>query len=492
MVVYICGSDIRYKEFPKKFQLDLDEHIKKGDEILLGDSGFALWVLKICRANQYENVRVFETAMLSKAKPHTHLERSLKSVTEMIEKCNEMEVVWDGESCESLINMLLLLALHKECLLYYLPLAKCFRINNTDDLGQFVRAKEGWKEKDIRYVLEQCGFEEQMISYTLASGIPGEKLITEIICKAPVPLKVKSELIDGLCRKSNTNYEVYTKLSDLIKTGAGFNEVKKAVRDVAGISGVYLEDCSKQIQSAKNCLDSRGEYYLFKERYDTGLFMEISDPVGRFGSAEEALWYVKREGAARIEEGWYRLKVQALELLGSRVQYDFYIYNGEICWFKENVSSLYSQVFFNGPPDLSIPTPFKAGDIVSIDCRPFGPPFHAVVIEARDQFDCCMPQVLFKVPGTDKWSISALKHKGFYKDTKTRVYRPPLSPLYRLRQVRPREIGPADNLLACVSEAIDGSEGRGIALWNAWNDLNCEQMTEERLIDMVRLMVEST
>ena len=142
--------------------------------------------------------------------------------------------------------------------------------------------------------------------------------------------------------------------------------------------------------------------------------------------------------------------------------------------------------FFNGSLDLSVSTPFKVGDIVNIDCRPFGPPFHAVVIEARDQFDCCMPQVLFRVPFTDKWSITALKHKHFYKFG----YCPPLSPLYRLRSVKPEEETADDELLAKVREALNGDEEQGRLLWNAWHESGSGEMTAEELMEMVEALGE--
>ena len=41
MITYICGSDIKYSEFPKKFWEELETCMERGDEILLGDSDFA-------------------------------------------------------------------------------------------------------------------------------------------------------------------------------------------------------------------------------------------------------------------------------------------------------------------------------------------------------------------------------------------------------------------------------------------------------------------
>ncbi len=501
MITYICGSDIKYSEFPKAFWEHLGELMENGDEILLGDSDFAHRVYGRCKNKQYGNVKVLKSVPQSSVKPYPRIKLSLPSSVKMLKKCNEMAAVWDGESSGVLIDMLLLIALHKKCRLYYLSSGKCISIKNANDLVKFIRKKESWSETDIRHVLEQCGFEEEMVSYSLDNGMPREEHIAEIICKAPVSLKLKSELLEGLCKKNNINYEVYTRVSDVLDTGAGFDEVKQTVWETIGDFGTCLEDCCRRIKCAeyslKNC-----RYYLFEEWYDTDVFMEKSEPVGMFDTVEQALEYVKREDELEAEEGcvgedWYRLEAWASELDGTweTPRYDFYIYRGEICWFVElrpdrqahgNVFFMSGdREFFNGPLDLSLSTPFKVGDIVNIDCRPFGPPFHAVVIEARDQFDCCMPQVLFKMPFTDEYRISALKHKHFYKDAETRTYCPPLSPLYRLRSVKPEEETADDELLVKVREALGGVEDCGSALWNAWHESGCEGMTAEEVMEIL-------
>ena len=499
MIAYICGSDIKYSEFPKAFWEHLGELMENGDEILLGDSDFAHRVYGRCKNKQYGNVMVLKSVPQSRVKPYPRIKLSLPSSVKMLKKCDEMAAVWDGESSGVLIDMLLLIALHKKCRLYYLPSGRCISIKNANDLVKFIREKEGWSETDIRHVLEQCGFEEEMVSYSLNSGMPREKHIAEIICKAPISLKLKSELLEGLCRKNNINYEVFARVSDMLNTGAGFDEVKQTVWETIGDFGTCLEDCCRRIKCAEYSLQNC-RYYLFEEWYDTDVFMEKSEPVGMFDTVEQALEYVKREDALEVEEegtveGWYRLEAWANELDGTweTPRYDFYIYKGEICWFVEmrpdrqepgNVVFMPSdREFFNGPLDLTVSTPFKVGDIVNIDCRPFGPPFHAVVTEARDQFDCCMPQVLFKVPFTETWSISALKHKRFYKDVEMHDYFPPLSPLYRLRSVRPEEMTAEDELLVKVRETLGGSEEQGRLLWNAWHESGSGEMTAEELME---------
>jgi hypothetical protein len=61
--------------------------------------------------------------------------------------------------------------------------------------------------------------------------------------------------------------------------------------------------------------------------------------------------------------------------------------------------------------DLYLPVPFERGDIVEIDRRPFGLPFHALVVTVGDNRDCCSFQALAKNE-EGKWNIGAVKHSS--------------------------------------------------------------------------------
>ena len=500
MITYICGSSIKYSEFPKAFWDDLEKCMERGDEILLGDSDFAHRVYGMCKNKQYENVKVLKSVSPSRNRPEPSIKLSLPSAIKMLKQCDRIIVVWDGKSTEEYLLMLMAVSLHKSCDMYYLPEATIVR--RLKNLKPYAQENEEWKQEDVEKVLQTCGFSKQMIDCILEGGIPREDLIAEIICKAPVSLKVKRSVMETLSKKNNINYKAFIKVNELISSGNDFELIVQAVWDIIGNFGTCLEGCCRKIKCAeyslKNC-----RYYLFAEWNSTDGFVG-NVPVGMFDSVEQALEYVKREDAAfgadnkGVGRGWYRLESWPSELDGTweTPRYDFYIYKGEICWFVElrpdrqahgNVYFMSGdREFFNGSLDLSVSTPFKVGDIVNIDCRPFGIPFHAVVIEARDQFDCCMPQVLFRVPFTDKWSITALKHKHFYKFG----YCPPLSPLYRLRSVKPEDMSKEDEILVKVSEALNGDEEQGRLLWNTWHESGCGEMTVEELMEMVEALGE--
>ena len=106
MVVYFCGSTIRYESIPKALWEDVDACIAAGDEILVRNDGFGHRVYGRCKSRQYENASVCKTT-----KPYP----KLSCDEEMLKKCDRMIAVWDGESQEVVVNILLCLVNDGAC-----------------------------------------------------------------------------------------------------------------------------------------------------------------------------------------------------------------------------------------------------------------------------------------------------------------------------------------------------------------------------------------
>lgn len=502
MITYICGSMITYKQFPDEFLKELDDLMNDGDEILLGDSDFDHRVYGRLRNKQYENVSVLKEAVSRKRVFASQIESALPSYRKMAEKCERLTAVWDGESPEVLVCILLVLSLKKECRLYHLPLGKNVFVRSVADIQLFVTERTGWSSEDMEEVLRTCGFEDQMVEHTVKEGIPCEPLLAKIICGAPISLKKKRELFEKLQKKDNLNYEAFVNASKVILNGGGIELAEQEIVNAFGSCGSNITQCIHEIESAELSLKI-SRFYLFYEWYDTDVFMEKSEPEGMFGSFARVNEHIRKktEHYKEDEDGeWYRLEAWEEEPGIWDAQpvhtYDYYIYRGEICWFekfraeKQEDGIMHyrcerSSFLLGGRRDLSLETPFKAGDIVFVDCRPFGPPFRAVVTEAHDQFDCCMPQIFYCVPGTDKWTVDALKHKMFYKAAEMGLYLQPLSPLYRLRIVKADELSEEDGLLLKVSAYLEGSEEKARSFWKAWHDTGHDEMTEEEVRKLI-------
>ena len=107
-------------------------------------------------------------------------------------------------------------------------------------------------------------------------------------------------------------------------------------------------------------------------------------------------------------------------------------------------------------------TPFKPGDIVTVDCRPFYPVCHAVVISNRYPVDCCSLQVAL-VNSKRNISYGALAHFNALVPH-IQNFIPSFSPFYRLEHFKgalPR----GERCIGELSEAI-----KSYPEWSEWNE----------------------
>jgi hypothetical protein len=108
-----------------------------------------------------------------------------------------------------------------------------------------------------------------------------------------------------------------------------------------------------------------------------------------------------------------------------------------------------------------------------------------MILEARNQWDCCFPNIVFRYPGTNEWSLTPLKHRRLYKDIGWNTYEPMLSPLYRLRRVKKEELTEEDDCLLELSEMLSGSEERAAKVWERWHSASGEGLVWEQVLEVV-------
>lgn len=91
----------------------------------------------------------------------------------------------------------------------------------------------------------------------------------------------------------------------------------------------------------------------------------------------------------------------------------------------------YARPFGASLPELNLPVPYRPGDVLHIDCRPYVPfDTYCLITEVEDA--CCSVQCLFLYE-KDKYDVGALKHGCYFGN----CYDIPqyLSPLYRAEVV---------------------------------------------------------
>ena len=68
--------------------------------------------------------------------------------------------------------------------------------------------------------------------------------------------------------------------------------------------------------------------------------------------------------------------------------YSYEVIGGKVCYCCCEDLSVHERLNLGGYTDPNMPVPFHAGDIVTVDCRPFAPVRHVVILEIGD--NCTM------------------------------------------------------------------------------------------------------
>lgn len=109
-------------------------------------------------------------------------------------------------------------------------------------------------------------------------------------------------------------------------------------------------------------------------------------------------------------------------------------------------------------PDINIPVPYKAGDIITIDGYPFSKPKTVLVLKVGDNEDCCCLQALYMQDGC--YGVGAVKHGmvGLSENY------PRISPLYGVT-ISYDESASELQLIKRTQKYIEQDEARGNKLW---------------------------
>lgn len=179
---------------------------------------------------------------------------------------------------------------------------------------------------------------------------------------------------------------------------------------------------------------------------------------------------------------WYEMEKCEPQKDGRMVTpYRYYLIGDEIMYFDINSFDGSGKLlhtdrrFSSGRTDPDFPIPFKVGDIVTLDCRPFAPIKRVLLLEV-DNTDCCGLRMLYR-DEEGLWRNSALKHKHGWDS-----YTPMLSPLYRLEKYE-GELDEYQKLLLDVQNYI--RDNKSNSSWFELRTLGKDGMTEEEIKDMI-------
>ena len=305
-------------------------------------------------------------------------------------------------------------------------------------------------------IIDRCIQSEEMRNYLKKQELSVFTL-TDIIAGSPLYLRKKLELYDLIGDNGYTN--------------SFRQETEKALAELTLDEGDVL------------CLE---EWW-----YDNDILGEKASFTGPFTTLHAALGYIKEsftdeewdddEACWSILEKW----VPGNEHGKMDNTYTYYLIKDEVVYFTsdDNINNSFSG--FHGYVDsmnLSLPIPFKPGDIVILDSLPFVPMRLAIFLEVNNS-DCCGVQILYR-HGDGLWRTGALKHGAGWKDTW-----PMLSSLYRLSLYQ-NELNETDKVLVDIQDYILKKEHNGALLWERINNTRTRwdmpALSTSDLFDMIK------
>lgn len=305
-------------------------------------------------------------------------------------------------------------------------------------------------------IIDRCIQSEEMRNYLKKQELSVFTL-TDIIAGSPLNLRKKLELYDLIGDNGYTN--------------SFRQETEKALAELTLDEGDVL------------CLE---EWW-----YDNDILGEKASFTGPFTTLHAALGYIKEsftdeewdddEACWSILEKW----VPGNEHGKMDNTYTYYLIKDEVVYFTsdDNINNSFSG--FHGYVDsmnLSLPIPFKPGDIVILDSLPFVPIRLAILLEVNNS-DCCGVQILYR-HGDGLWRTGALKHGAGWKNTW-----PMLSSLYRLSLYQ-NELNETDKVLLDIQDYILKKEHNGALLWERINNTRTRwdmpALSTSDLFDMIK------
>ena len=284
----------------------------------------------------------------------------------------------------------------------------------------------------VEMIIQECFESDEMKEYLLAHPevLSVEKL-RDIISGAMIPLSLKVQLMKDVdCDACRDMKEALVAL-DLkpgkffvlsVEANADTNETTESESDYIG----PCTDLEKVREYISEYFEHPEEGRLWEKRLDTGFWFTLE-------------LYEFRDGG---------------QLFNS---FTYYLIGDEVCYFDKGIHGSDDGFLFDHDSryswdclDLNISIPFKPGDIVTVDGRPFCAPRHVLLLEVGD--DCCGVWAMYKK--TDgSWDTGAVKHGTVYDIGRNGI----LSPLYRLKKYED-VLTDDERILEDISSAIKKME----------------------------------
>lgn len=227
----------------------------------------------------------------------------------------------------------------------------------------------------------------------------------------------------------------------------------------------YITEAYKEAQEALDGFEiNHGEVFLLTESgYDEEILQEKI-----YGSAPA---FSFKQTSGIIDEDWDDCTEEENENRTDWYEFEKYVPDGKkLKWTSRYTIAPNSDIWFyhhtenNGIRsylsaqglNLYLAIPFEIGDILTIDCRPFRPVKHAVLLEKGN--NCCTVTCAW-ISNESYIRVGSLMHNSLFDDSPI-----DMSSLYRLEKFNGK-LCLYERPLADISKAIKGKAQKGEKLW---------------------------
>ena len=471
------GGPRSLKALPKSVFAKLDDCIRKGRELLIGDcKGADELIQRYVRQRRYDLVRVYasegkERCNLGNWNMRTINNYGLTRYFQYDNYINHLEIaeamaldadcavmVWDRRSHGTFLNILNMVTLGKPVHAILQDGSAEYDIASFEDIHKLLPARwplhiqadqpltrtvidENGTVHDYKTTLQEFVPSRDLRAYLEKNPLSKRDLI-DVVLGSPRPLEAKLAFFEAYSDADDIFHEVVDKMASKLESDPNSGRRRHVRESSFAWFNVLYASCSTHrsaIKKALKALRSSGlnELIYRKDFWDEQpvLYEEHQAGVAPFHTFEEALEDLRFEIEAdevedpaesdncwTVFEKWCRTSSGAWNK-----PYTFYAIGDEVVFFEKkryNTEGSYWETAdrtYSGNPtkQLDLRVPFEVGDIVTLDCRPFAPLAHAIVLEAEGDgsTSCCLPWVLSKSDcrpkdGHPLWGGSALKHGG--------------------------------------------------------------------------------
>ena len=278
--------------------------------------------------------------------------------------------------------------------------------------------------------------------------------INDIICGSRISLEDKLEILNELKETD----KIYENSYNAIKYALSHLKLKDNEIFILKANGIDDENLKNEKitysvyeHSPFNCYDKAITYIKESccQLFEYNTFEELCD------------WFVLEKWTLS-ESGFYEKIINYYITLKGDIWFYKFDYDYKKKYEKNPDKSLLLEKLdvCSHSGDLNLPTPFKVGDILTIDCRPFAELRKVLVVEIGDNRDCCCLQGLY-IDNQDEIHIGAIKHNSVFREYECI---PKISSLYKAK-ISEDELSERDKALQIISEYLNGNEEKGKQLW---------------------------